>query len=193
MSYIHPAAVEHQRQRWTRPDAYRFAPPGSPEAKPPWERAEPAPAHDAVSAAELDAFYAEHLEVRRQLADIKFALALRRIFRKYSPDQPRVPAGSHEGGQWTSGGGGAGTQLADAGDTSAPAGLVLSDAGPDPIRPSAQLANVIRICMAGSSAISTDRSGNQKYWVEYICADGFTFKNYGVGGKFPAFLVDPRR
>jgi hypothetical protein len=26
--------------------------------------------------------------------------------RKYSPDQPRVPAGNPDGGQWTSGGGG---------------------------------------------------------------------------------------
>lgn len=29
-----------------------------------------------------------------------------RLERKYSPDQPRVPAGSPEGGRWTSGGGG---------------------------------------------------------------------------------------
>lgn len=30
-------------------------------------------------------------------------LAQQRLARKYSPDQPRVPAGSSEGGQWTSG------------------------------------------------------------------------------------------
>jgi hypothetical protein len=30
-----------------------------------------------------------------------------RFERKYSPDQPRVPAGSSDGGQWTSGDGGA--------------------------------------------------------------------------------------
>jgi len=115
MSYIHPAAVEHQRKRWTRPGAYRFAAPGTPEAKPPgWldpsathVRAEEAAANEARAraAAEQEAFYAEHLELRRQLADIKFELALRRIFHKYSPDQPRVPAGNPDGGQWTSGGG----------------------------------------------------------------------------------------
>jgi hypothetical protein len=27
---------------------------------------------------------------------------------KYSPDQPRVPAGNEDGGQWTDGGGGSG-------------------------------------------------------------------------------------
>lgn len=32
--------------------------------------------------------------------------------RKYSPSQPRVPAGNSDGGQWTSGGGG-GHQFAD--------------------------------------------------------------------------------
>lgn len=29
---------------------------------------------------------------------------------KYAPDQPRVPAGSSDGGQWTSGGGGGGSR-----------------------------------------------------------------------------------
>ena len=33
-------------------------------------------------------------------------LGLRRVRQKYSPHQPRVPAGSHEGGQWINGGGG---------------------------------------------------------------------------------------
>jgi len=35
MTYFHPAAVEHRRKRFTRADAYRFAAPGTPEAKPP--------------------------------------------------------------------------------------------------------------------------------------------------------------
>ena len=69
---------------------------------------------EAAAAAEHEAFYAQHLELRRQLADVKFELAFRRIFRKYSPDQPRVPAGSSEGGQWTSdGGSGAGRDDGD--------------------------------------------------------------------------------
>ena len=35
MTYFHPAWLEHQRKRYLRADAYRFAAPGTPEAKPP--------------------------------------------------------------------------------------------------------------------------------------------------------------
>ena len=35
MSYIHPAALAARRKDWTRPDAYRFALPGTPEAEMP--------------------------------------------------------------------------------------------------------------------------------------------------------------
>ncbi len=56
---------------------------------------------------------------------------------KYDPDQPRVPAGGHGGGQWTSGGGNAsgtgvlhaddsGTELGDAGDDP---GMIMDDTG----------------------------------------------------------------
>ncbi len=34
---------------------------------------------------------------------------------KYSPDQPRVPAGNEDGGQWTDGGGGGGSSSSDTG------------------------------------------------------------------------------
>ncbi len=47
------------------------------------------------------------------LAQVKMNLALASPqpypFQKYSSDQPRVPAGSPDGGQWTSGGGGSGS------------------------------------------------------------------------------------
>ena len=36
-----------------------------------------------------------------------------RIERKFSPDQPRVPAGAREGGQWTSGSGSQGQTASD--------------------------------------------------------------------------------
>lgn len=51
--------------------------------------------------------------------------------RKFSPDQPRVPAGNPDGGQWTDGGGGGGG-INDP--------RVLSDATPDGIRPYEQYA-----------------------------------------------------
>jgi hypothetical protein len=109
MSYMHPAAIEHQRKRWTRPDAHRFAPPGSPEARPPWERVETASA-DAVLSAEQDAFEHELLHLRWLVKSMRLELALRRFQEKYSPDQPRVPAGNPDGGQWTDGSGEGGAQ-----------------------------------------------------------------------------------
>jgi NlpC/P60 family putative phage cell wall peptidase len=58
-------------------------------------------------------------------AEFPFAL----YERKYSPDQPRVPAGDPSGGQWTSDGG--------AGKNDP---RVISDTTPDPVRPGAQYA-----------------------------------------------------
>jgi hypothetical protein len=72
MTYIHPAALEHERKRWLRADADRYI-------RSDWRRF-------VQSGSELAALY-ESFEC------------------KYSPDQPRVPAGVPEGGQWTSEGG----------------------------------------------------------------------------------------
>ena len=47
--------------------------------------------------------YEEVLQMRRELAVLRadWMLTLRAHYaRKYSPDQPRVPAGSREGGRW---------------------------------------------------------------------------------------------
>jgi hypothetical protein len=56
------------------------------------------------------------------------------IERKYRPDQPRVPAGVREGGQWTDDerGGGIGGGINDH--------RIISDASPDPVRPGTQYA-----------------------------------------------------
>ncbi len=67
-----------------------------------------------------------------------------RYERKYSPDQPRVPPGQREGGQWTSDGGSVVT---------ATPGVIRSDANPDPIRPGARYAAEIVI---KPSAITAD-------------------------------------
>jgi hypothetical protein len=50
------------------------------------------------------------LRLKWLAAATRFELALRRHNRalKYNPDQPRVPAGNSDGGQWTSGGGSTG-------------------------------------------------------------------------------------
>ena len=52
--------------------------------------------------------YQEVLQMRRELAALRADLdrTVRDYYaRKFSPDQPRVPAGSREGGQWTGDGG----------------------------------------------------------------------------------------
>ena len=114
MSTIHPAAAEHLRRRWLRHDAHRFAKPGSPEAETglshPWAevaRREQAAADEAKARAlaEQDEFEREVLALRHELAKLRLDYELRRFQQKYSPDQPRVPAGNSDGGQWTSGGG----------------------------------------------------------------------------------------
>jgi hypothetical protein len=66
------AWTEHQLKRWMRPDAYRYI-------RPDWRRFWNA-GH------ENDPLYRFYESVER----------------KFSPDQPRVPVGSSEGGQWTS-------------------------------------------------------------------------------------------
>jgi hypothetical protein len=104
MSYVNPIWAEEQRKRWLRPDwqrwmrgdAHRFAPPSMPETK--------SQQIDAAFADELDAIRADHERVRQMLAEVKSELAWRQFVRKYSPDQPRVPAGNSAGGQWTHGG-----------------------------------------------------------------------------------------
>ena len=102
---------------------------------------------------------------------------------KYSANQPRVPAGNSDGGQWTSG--------ARAVGDAAAANSADSDASADSNGSGAQ-ANVIRICMLGSHMITPDRFGNQSWWADYVCADGFTFRKFGTGSRIRGFWVDPR-
>lgn len=105
---------------------------------------------------------AKILGLHRELGLIRLELLRRKALRareltglKYRPDQPRVPAGNSEGGQWTSGGGGGGGAYpdgldwpdfgaggtdfsidsfnwADSGDTGFPAGALVQ-AGPQDV------------------------------------------------------------
>jgi hypothetical protein len=93
MSYIHPAALAARRQYWTRHDAWRFAAPGTPEAKVPgWldpsaTRVRLQEAQDeearAVFEAEVAQLRASHERVKQELAEVKYELAWRRMCRKY--------------------------------------------------------------------------------------------------------------
>jgi hypothetical protein len=63
-----------------------------------------------------DSFDMKLQQMRCDLAALNVQLKLRKLvylLRKYSPSQPRLPAGSPEGGQWTRVGGGGGAQQAD--------------------------------------------------------------------------------
>jgi hypothetical protein len=56
-----------------------------------------------VASSPLGAERAELLALKVLVTELKWQLALRRFARKYRADQPRAPAGSPEGGQWTAG------------------------------------------------------------------------------------------
>jgi hypothetical protein len=72
----------------------------------------------------------ELLNMRCALAALDVELKLCRLIyllRKYSSGQPRVPAGSLEGGQWTGGSAGAGTDGSAEADDDAQIQLVQGD------------------------------------------------------------------
>jgi hypothetical protein len=82
----------------------------------------------AILNREIAALKAECLAFDAALRQARLGLWLR-----YDPDQPRVPAGSADGGQWTSGGGGGGVGAADpsgsAGDEAGTGGDASGSAG----------------------------------------------------------------
>lgn len=115
MTWIHPAAVEYQRRRWTRPDDGRWfrpdaerylhrdegflARPFLDERKHDWSRWTPA----TVAMLCRDertrlATIAILRHAQMQIAELKRELALRR--KAYNPLQPRVPRGHWDGGRW---------------------------------------------------------------------------------------------
>jgi hypothetical protein len=119
-----PAWIAHQRARWlrpdahlfVRPDAHRFMPPGTPRLTgkdavryfwPDAASDRRAQALDHKHDAHLAAARASLLRLKRQVAALAFELKFNRLLREkgYNPDQPRVPAGNPDGGQWTDGGG----------------------------------------------------------------------------------------
>jgi hypothetical protein len=120
-----PSAYDlHQQQRWTRHDAHlwirhdaaRFLPPGTDPAEVfPTLKQQREAAEDAAFAARIAASRRFLAALRAEMDELKAALARRRLEEaKYSPSQPRVPAGNPRGGQWTdrSGGQSQGTGVA---------------------------------------------------------------------------------
>ncbi len=112
MSQHQDAFDAHQRARFMRPDAHRWIRPAAAHFLKP--STDPASVYPALIAAET----------------------------KYSPNQPRVPAGSgRESGRWTDGGGGIGSLTKPMGNIGIDDPHVISDAAPDNLwMPGMQLA-----------------------------------------------------
>jgi hypothetical protein len=121
-----PEWITYQRRRWTRPKADLYLPPDARNYvrsdpnlyRPPHQRERKASAgaeyepvwnpdarrwperRDVDNATETEAELAER---SHQLASLRSEYLRRKALHphNYNPDQPRVPAGSREGGQWT--------------------------------------------------------------------------------------------
>jgi len=115
--------LRHDAHLWIRPDAARFFPPGTDPAviNPTLPRkpdAAKAAAFDVELAAKVAAGYRLIAVLREEVAEIRAERKRRRLEEaKYSPSQPRVPAGNPRGGQWTDHSGGQGTVAGPSQDT----------------------------------------------------------------------------
>jgi hypothetical protein len=117
MPQHHQPWSRHERDRWLRHDAHRFIrhdvkrflKPGTDPADVYPALARRREAEDAALAVEIAKGYRLLAVLRAEVASIKADLVRRRLEEsKYSPDQPRVPAGNPRGGQWSSGNEGGG-------------------------------------------------------------------------------------
>jgi hypothetical protein len=113
--------LRHDAHLWIRHDAARFVRPGfdpadvfptlarkRDEAR---RRAEAAQAvEDAALAAEIEDWRRVQAAIQAELNEVNAEMARRRaLAAKYSPTQPRIPAGNPRGGEWTDRSGGQGT------------------------------------------------------------------------------------
>jgi hypothetical protein len=105
MRPTNPTWRRHDRHRFIRHDAHRFFTPLGNAKRRAAQAAEAARHEQQAEAARQDAFDRELFALRRELKQLLSDSERRRFEEKYRPDQPRVPAGSPEGGQWTGGGG----------------------------------------------------------------------------------------
>ncbi|MEA2890724.1 MAG: hypothetical protein QOI05_1517 [Bradyrhizobium sp.] len=219
-----PSAYElHQRKRWLRHDmhlwirhdAARWVKPGTdpadvfPTLK--RDRAQKEAARERARAAEDAAFEAAIEDARRvqaalraEVDELKAAQARRRLEEaKYSPSQPRVPAGNPRGGQWTDRSGGRSQGQSEGIGLAQPMGNVeLGDVSgsselgdlfqikPDDTSPNGeQVADVIRVCtVAGAGRATVD--GVKTHFVIYECFGGRTFRVDGTGHNFPGVVLD---
>jgi hypothetical protein len=109
----------HERDRWLRHDAHlwirhdikRFLKPGTDPADVIPTLARQRDREEAAFAAQIAKGYRLIAALREEVASIRADMIRRRLAEqtKYSPTQPRVPAGEPRGGQWTDRSGGGST------------------------------------------------------------------------------------
>jgi hypothetical protein len=132
--------LRHHRQRWRRHDAHLwirhdaacFYPPGTDLADiyPTLPR-KPDAAKAAAFEAEIEAGYRLLAVLREEVASLTAELKRRReLEEKYSPSQPRVPAGNPRGGQWSNRNGG-GASFGNIGNAEGGAGADGTDGAED--------------------------------------------------------------
>jgi hypothetical protein len=159
MAQFHPAWLERRRRYYTRPDGHRWIRPnGKLYLKPkPYKR------KDALDQQDDSAEIEELLRLRSELAAIRAEFKFRWLRESkagFNPNQPRVSAGSSDGGQWTSGGsmglgGGQRTRVTDVGGRND--SRVISDATPYGIKPNA------RYAANESQRVGQDRADGHHY------------------------------
>lgn len=100
MAQFHPAWLEHQRKRFTRPDGARYLRPQYAHLEA--NQADGRKANPVSTAASQDQEISkrEFVELRALQTELKWQLALGRFSRKYRPDQPR-----NDHGRWVYDGG----------------------------------------------------------------------------------------
>jgi hypothetical protein len=177
MTIQEPSWLVERRRRFMRPDALRYLKSGISGYGTRHDREIVREAKAEQPQAGLDerTFRYELGMLKLELALIKTSLQARRRrwqAKTYNPEQPRVPAGSPDGGQWTDANGNSLRSSADEDD-------------------SVVIAGVIRICVAGSRSLATDYRGNKSFKVTYDCFGGNTVTRSGTGHRFPTLIIDP--
>jgi hypothetical protein len=201
---------------WIRHDAARFVRPGfDPADVFPTLARKPDAAKAAAFEAKIAARYRLLAELREQVAELRAQLKRRRALEaKYSPSQPRVPAGNPRGGQWTDRSGGQGTVAGPSEDTgqshdadlTQPMGNVdIGDVSgsnelgdlfrikPDGTRVEGVEVggDVIRVCIARGISSWKDGLGIKNYTITYDCAGGWSFERNYIG-SYRGIVRDPR-
>jgi hypothetical protein len=216
--------LRHDAHLWVRPDAARFFPPGTDPAviNPTLPRkpdAAKAAAFESELQAEVAKGYRLNAALRAEVAEVKADMARRRAAyseeSKYSPSQPRVPAGNPDGGQWTDRGGGGRTVAKPSQDTGqdiAPSlAQPMGNVGIGDVSGSSEIddlfrikpndtrvggievgGDVIKVCIASGISSWKDDFGIKRYTVTYDCAGGRSFTRSWVG-NYHGIVRDPFR